>query len=1019
MENKTMENKNLPNKSWLALPIRQSKITLFITLVIAVAGMYFYSLLPKQENPDIAVPVAMITTYHPGASLNDMEQLITKPIENAVMEVSDFDKSDSYTFTGISMVVVTLTNKADVEKSWQELRRIINDVQPTLPKEAYKPYIDTKLIETAGMIISFSGNNYDYEQLTAYAEVFQKQLSKVDGVSRFSLVGKIPQEISIKIDLKALDKYPISIDEIAQLIKAQNVSFPAGAIKTKEGSINVNITRPYEVVRDIENTILYSSPKNGSLVRLKDVANVQLQESKDAKYKTKQNGKNAVLLAGYFKLDQNIIPIGKEVRKAINKVKADFPPDLIIDEISFEPESISDSVSNFMANLWQGVLFVLIVVFFALGLRNAVIVAFAVPMSILLSFMAMWFFDLKVHQISTTALIVALGLLVDNAIVVVEAVQEHLNSGKDKLQSAYLGAKETALPILSATLTTIAAFSPLLFLPGASGDLLGAIPRIVIISLIASYFVAMLIIPALTVLISRKAKHLQPKKNPVRQFFISFLQLALKYKKSTILISVVLLIIAFVSVRFLQEEYFPPADKQSLYIDINNESFRLEDTEKTVLKIEEILSNQAEIKTITSSISKPLPRFYQLMEVNVGMPQYAQIKVDFEMDDSQRFKNKKALAAYLQEQIDATIVGASAQVRLLSISGSGGGSVFMNISGDNLERNMEVAKDIQNAIQKLPEAYKIGTTITHSKYEYNVDIDSDIASSLGLNHYDIQKQIHLALMGSEITKCRKSGNRFPVVLSGDIHSIEALENVGIKSPLTGQKILLKQIADIELIQKVPLVRHLNKERNISVYCDAREGFSSTELADKIEFELLPKINTSGVEVSFDGEREASEKDSGNLNYAALAAIFLVYIILMVQFNSFVQPFVILLTLPLAFIGAIAGLLATGEPFSFTALLGIASLIGIVVNDAILLLDFIRRARQKGLNIHEAVSQSSNQRFVPIMTTTATTIMALIPLSLSGNELFTPMAVSLMFGLLVATVLTLVVVPLLYSVLIKK
>jgi len=1003
----------------LSTPIRQSRITLFLTLFVAIIGVYFYIKLPKQENPDIAVPVAMITTYYPGASLTDIETLITKSIEGAVTEVPDYEKSDSYSFTGVSIVVVTLTNKADVEKSWQELRRIIADVDTKLPKDAYKPYINTKLIETAGMIISFSGDQYDYEQLASYAEVFQKELSGVDGVTRFSLIGKIPQEIQIKVDMEKLEKYPISIEEIAEVIKTQNVSFPIGSIKTTNGAINVNISKPYGIIEDIENTIIYSSPESGSSIRLKDLASVALLSSDDARYKTKQNGRNAVLLAGFFKSDENIIPIGKEVRKRIEKIKHDFPHDLIIDEISFEPESIDASISNFMSNLWQGVFFVLVVVFIALGFRNAAIVAFAVPMSILLSFIAMWVFNLKVHQISTTALIIALGLLVDNAIVVVEAVQEHLNAGKDKITAAYLGAKETAMPILSATLTTIAAFSPLLFLPGASGDLLGAIPRIVIISLIASYFVAMLVIPSLTVLFGRKAKEKKLRKNPVRQFFANLLHLSLQHRKATIAISVVVLVLAFWSVRLLKEEYFPPADKQSLYIDVNGESFRLEDTEKTIVKMEELLNQQEEVVAITSSIGTPLPRFYQLMEVNVSSPQYAQIKVDFDMEQSTSFTNKKELAAHLQDILERSIVGASIQVRLLSISGTGGGSVKIHLAGSNIERNIAVAKELQDAIRKLPEAYKVGTTASNSSYEYNAAINFDMASSLGLNQYDIQKQMHLTLMGSEITKYRKSGNEFPVKLSGDIETIEELQNVGIKSSINEQKIMLKQIADVDLVKKFPLVRHLNKQRNVTVFCDPREGYSAAELADKIEYELLPSIQTAGVDISFDGERESAEKDSGNLNYAALASIFLVYIILMVQFNSFVQPFVILLTLPLSFIGAIAGLLVTGQPFSFTALLGIASLIGIVVNDAILLLEFIHRARVEGMSIVAAAKQSSSQRFVPIMTTSATTIMALIPLSLSGNELFAPLAVSLMFGLLIATVLTLVIIPVLYTLLIKE
>jgi multidrug efflux pump subunit AcrB len=1005
--------------SFLSAPIKQSKITLFIAIAVAIVGFYFYTLLPKQENPDIAVPVAMITTIYPGASLADIEQLITNPIENAVNEVSGFDKVESYSFNSASIVVVSLTNDAEVEKSWQELRRVINDIDASIPKDAYKPYIDTKLIETAGMIISFSGEKYNYEQLSAYAEVFQKQLSKVDGVTRFELIGKIPQEIEIKIDIAQLQKYPISIENIAEIIKAQNVSFPAGAIKTKNGQINVNITSPYGIVKDIENTILYTSTENGSSVRLKDLATVKILESKDVKYKTKQNGKNAVLLAGFFKSGKNIIPIGKDVRQRIVRTKQDFPDDLIIDEISFEPESIDKSISDFMMNLLQGIAFVMIVVFIALGFRNAIIVSVAIPLSILISFVAMWVFDLKVHQISTTALIIALGLLVDNAIVVVEAVQEHLNNGKDKLQAAYLGAKETAKPILSATLTTIAAFSPLLFLPGAAGDLLGAIPKIVIISLIASYFVSMLVIPALTVLFARKSKEKKPRKNYLRMFFISFLNKALTYKKATLAISFVLLIVAFISVRFLNEEYFPPADKQTLYIDISGEIFNLENTENIVEKIEHILQQQPETISYTSSIGKPLPRFYQLMEVNVQSLEYAQIKVDFDMDQSENFTNKKELAAYLQNQFNEKIIGASVQTRLLSLSGSGGGAVLMDISSDNIDRNIEVAKMIRDTLRNLEGAYKIGTSISNAKYEYVADIDFNLAASLGLSQYDIQKQINLALMGSELTKYRKNGNEFPVNISGDISSVSELENLGIVSSQTQQKILLKQIADIKIEKKYPVIRHTDKERNISVFCDAREGYSATEIADIIEFEILPKLNTSGTDITFNGEREASKKDSGNIGFAALAAIFLVYIILMIEFNSFTQPFVILLTLPLAFIGSIAGLLVTDQPFSFTAILGIASLIGIVVNDAILLITFINRAKEQGMSIIEASRDSSNQRFVPIMVTTATTVMALIPLSLSGNEMFVPLAVALMFGLIVATILTLVVIPVLFTVLIKK
>ncbi len=1018
-----MNNNSQPKaqikQSLLSIPVLHSKITLFLTIAIAIVGFYFYYYLPKQENPDIAVPVAMITTVYPGASLEDMEQLITIPVENAINEVPDFDKVESYSFNSASIVVVSLTNEAKVEKSWQELRRIINTVKAKFPKDAQEPVIDTKLIETAGMIISFSGENYDYEQLAAFADVFQKKLSKISGVTRFDLTGKIPKEIKIKVDIAKLQKYPISIENIAQIIEAQNISIPSGGIRTEQGYISVNVSKPYSKAQDIGNTILFTSEENGSALYLKDISEITVDERSDVKSRTKQNGKNAVLLSGYFQPNKNIIHIGKEVRREIEEIKKDFPEDLIINEVSFEPESISKSISSFMMNLLQGIFFVLIVVFIALGMRNAIVVSTAIPLSILITYIAMWFFKIKVHQISTTALIIALGLLVDNAIVVVEAVQEHLNKGKEKHLAAYLGAKETAMPVLASTLTTIAAFSPLMFLPGAAGDLLGSIPQIVIISLTASYFVAMLAIPALTVLFSKKSEKTKIRRNYLRKFFLHLLNKALANKKLTIGISVAILLASLSLTTLLHKEYFPPADKDIFYIDIHGEDNDIKKTESIVANVEQLLKKQNEVLSYTSSIGQPLPRFYQLMEVNVPLEEYAQVKVDFDLDKSERFENKKELAAYLQQLFNEHITGASIQTRLLSLSGTGGGQIKVNISGNNLYRNIEVAKTIRDTLQSINGLEKIGTTISSFNYEYFVDVDYNFASSFGLSQYDIERQINLALMGSEVTKLHTAGKEIPVKLSGNINSIDNLDNLGILASNTNQKILLKQVADINLEKEYPVVRRLNKERNITVFCDAAAGFSAIDMANEIEHNIMPHMNTKGTEISFDGEREENKKDTGNLGVAALAAIFLVYIILMLQFNSFVQPLVILFTLPMSFIGAVIGLLLTGQPLSFTAILGVASLIGVVVNDAILLITFINRARKKGMSIHDACKDSSNQRFVPIMVTTATTVMALIPLSLSGSAMFTPLAVSLMAGLLVATLLTLVIVPLLYSILIKR
>ncbi|MDD4778940.1 MAG: efflux RND transporter permease subunit, partial [Fermentimonas sp.] len=443
--------------------IKNSKIILFLTIVISIIGLYAYYLLPKQESPDVSAPVAMVITPYPGASAGDVKDLVTKKIENKLVELDGYDKCDGISKESVSIVVVQFkfTNEVDPDKAFQDVRNAVTDVQNELPSGCQPSQVNTKLIETAGMVISISGKDYTYEQLASFGELFKDKLVDVKGVSKFEIVGDLNKEVKVDINTAELNQLGLSISDVCSILQAQNIEIPSGAIDYNDGKITVSTPGIYKSVDDISNTILIGSPETGIVTKLGDIADVHMGVEEGVE-KFKQNAENAVLLTGYFQEGKNVVIIGKDVRQAIDEVKAQLPQDLTIQEVVYQPDDVSKSTNEFMLHLIIGILLVTLVVFLGMGLRNALVVSTAIPISILMTFLVMYLMKVPIHQISLTALIVALGILVDNAIVVCDTIQTNLNNGKSKIDAAYLGTKRCTIPIFTATLVIVAAFSPLM-----------------------------------------------------------------------------------------------------------------------------------------------------------------------------------------------------------------------------------------------------------------------------------------------------------------------------------------------------------------------------------------------------------------------------------------------------------------------------------------------------------------------------------------------------------------------------
>ncbi|WP_432409358.1 efflux RND transporter permease subunit [Wukongibacter sp. M2B1] len=1000
-------------KSIIGAAIRGRRVTLFFALILAITGIISYQIIPKQENPDVSAPGAIITTIYPGALPEEVAELVSKKIEDNITDIEGFDSMETTSKKGVSNILVFLDVDADTDKAWDELKDRIDKIKQELPDGCFEPLINTDIAETAGILISLSGDKYSYEQLEAYADEFKKELRRVDGVSRFEIIGEVEKEVKVKINTQKLNQYALSVEDIVNILRAQNVEIPSGAVEFEDGKIDVITQGKFTSLRDIENTILGGSTENGSVIRLGDIADIYM-DLEDGTEKFKQDGKNAILIAGYFKDDENIVSIGKEVRDRLEIIKKTYSKDLIIHEVSFQPEDVDKSVTDFVMNLLQGMVFVIIVVLIVVGFRNAIVVSTAIPLSMLLTFNMMNFLNIKVHFMSTAGLIIALGMLVDNAIVVSDAIQVNLDNGMDKFKAVVEGTSRSSIPIFTSTLTTIAAFMPLLFLPGAPGKFVGDIPKIVILTLSNSYLVAMLVTPVMAYLVFKpRIEKSAGNKGIVKEFFENLLEISLKNKKKMLLLTLVLFILTTRLVGVIGLRFMPFANKNILYIDITSEvTGDMNATEELVMEVESILKESPEVASLTTSIGNGLPKFYISMLPSVQSKDFGQIMLRFDLEKGKRFTHKEELTTFLQEEIDGRIKGGKAIVKMLEYGKPIGHPVRVRLLGDDYSTIYKEVQLIQRELENISGTINVENDASERTFIYTVETDDDILRRYGLSRYDIQKQVNIALKGTKASTYRKAGNEYDIVVESNVNTLSQLENLNIKSSMLGNRVLLKQFTNIKLEAQIDTLRNYNGDLNIMVTSDVKHGYSGVDIENILE-EKISKMNLIN-EVVFDGEREQIETNFGSMRILFMLAIILVYSILLIQFNSFINPLIILITIPMSIIGIFNGLFLTGEPLSFMVMLGIISLAGVVVNNGILLIEYINEARKQGFTIEEACKDAVSKRFRPIISTTMTTIIGLVPLYLSDNPLFKGMSIALMSGLLISTILTMIIIPTIYA-----
>ncbi|MBS7528328.1 efflux RND transporter permease subunit [Fusibacter paucivorans] len=1005
------------NKGIIYQTIKRKALTLAVVLFIFVLGIWSYITVPKQEYPVIQAPTVIIRAIYPGISASDMETLVTKKIEDTAMEIDNRDHISSTSLNGASIVTVSFDAKLSVDKlstSIEDLRNKIDTLKDTdLPDGVTEVTFDTASLDTAGVILSFSSDQVSNAMLAQQAEKLKNQMVNIEGVSKIEIEGKIDERIEIDVDSQKLNHLAISLSELSNIIASQNSVLPVGSVEVGDQKVTVNTSGAVNDLSEIENIIIQYSMENGAIVRLKDIATITKTVDDEAVHYF-YGDSSTVLLNVFFKEGINIVSVGPEIREAMEDYEGQLPDEIVMDTITFLPDDVGASINDFTMNLLQSIVIVLIVVMIGMSFRNGIIVSIAIPLSIFIAFIAMLLLHIDIQFISLAALIIALGMLVDNAIVISDAIQVRIDTGEEKISACINGTKEVAFPVLTSTLTTVAIFAIFFLQPGTMGIFIKSLPSIVIVSLIASYFVSILVTPLMCYFFSKESPQAKQKKSRLRDTFGKFLDFGLKHKFITIVAAFGLVALSSVVLMSLEMELLPMSDKTILDIDITTASNTdIHKTQETMEDVTALLKEVPEVESYLWSVGGRVPKYDFSASASTVSVDKGSAMIRIDLSKSERFKNKAVFAEYLQNELARKIPGNTIVVTELGIVPSLGNPVQVKLVSDDINALDDASIKIESILEGIEGAKDVTSNRMVKTNALYLDMSNDLLNPYGLSKASIQNELNIALMGRETTTYRRNAEEYPIIVKSDIDSINDLKNLRFKSSTTGSKYELKQIASVGLEPSYTSITRYDGKRVVNVGANVKPGYSADTIQNALK-DQLEGMQFSDVELLYEGDSDVLGDAIGSLAIGALVGVMAIIIILMIQFNSFKQVGIIILSIPFGLIGATIGLLIFNHPISMFTMLGIISLIGVVVNNAIVLVDFINNERQNGIPIDEACREAVKKRFRPIILSTTTTVVGLIPLALPGNPLFQGMAVAFMSGLGFSVIFTLIIIPVIYA-----
>jgi multidrug efflux pump subunit AcrB len=997
----------------VALAVERYRLTVLGIILLLIMGALSYYLIPRREDPLVKVPGATVQSLYPGASPRDVERYVTIPLEEKINEIDEIDRIFSASSQGTSTIFIEFDPDSDMDQNLQELREKVREGEADLPEEAIDPDITRWKTETVSLIINLSGP-FSYGQLFKYAKYIKRDLEKIPQIMTLEIDGDQEREVHVKVHQNRLSQYEISLGEVIGQLKAENVSLPGGHMDLGRRRYLVRTDEEFMRAGEVGKTIV--GAYGGRPVFLVDLAKID-DTYERPEYWVRFDGEESINLLVTQKPKSNLLAASEKIRDRLDKLAERLPQKLKLEVLADQAVSVSHRLDTFQKNLAIGACLVILLTILLMNVRMAFVVAFVIPLSLSFSLILLYRLGHSLNQITLAAMIVVLGMLVDNGIVVVENIQRHLDQGKDRISAVLTGSREVLGAITSSTLTTMLAFTPLLLMSGDTGQFIRGIPLTIIFAIAGSLMVAVLVSPLMS------HRFLKPGRkdggdSPVIRFYVRILRFALDHKILTLSVTVMAFIGSLVFIPRLGLQFFPKAEREVFVIDVQlPQGANMETTLNLATRIEKILLAKEEVETVMTHVGQNGPRiYYNINFFRIKEANRAQFFVTIK-------RNKRGVtAARVIEELRPMLTrlsGGRIELKELEQGPPVGAPIAIKIKGDELDVLKRLAQGFKSLLKSIPGAVDVTDDASETIPQIEIRVDSDKAQLLGITNATIAQTIRTAVYGTTATSFRQEDEEIDVVVSlGETsrNDVATFDEIYLKS-LEGFKVPFRQVADVKLISGIGTIRRENLTRTATVRSEI-QGTLSESVVDTLKAKAASLQIPPGYLVEFEGETKERNESFISLGWAMIAAFLLVYVVLVAQFNSYKQPFVIALSLPFGLVGAVLGLWITGYPFGFMAFLGVVSLTGIVVNDAIVLIDFVNTIRKDGADLRAAVMEAGRLRFRPVMLTTVSTVAGLLPLSVMGGSLWGPMGNVIIFGLSMATVLTLIIVPVVYEIIEK-
>lgn len=1011
--------------------LQHQALTRYLMVVLFLGGVLALFQLGQDEDPPFTFRASVIRAYWPGASALQMAQQVADPIEKVLQEVDYIEKIHTYTKPGEMLITFLVRGEASpssVPELWKLMRNKIGDIAHTLPPGVQGPFINDQFGDVYGSIYALSAEGFSYAELRDYADAIRQQLLQVPSVAKVELLGKQDEKIYIEFSQTKLAQLGVDLDSIIQQIGAQNDIHASGVLRSPSDDVPIRLSGQFQNAKALEALVLHGKGEQGGLnFRLGDIATVRRAYEDPPIAKMRFQGKEVIGLGISMAKGGDVVALGKHLREQVALIRSQLPVGVEIEQVQDQPTAVTASIHEFLQVLAEAVIVVLAVSFVSLGLhskplridiRPGLVVALTIPLVLSVTFLFMHIFGIGLHKISLGALIVALGLLVDDAIIAVEMMVRKLEEGYDKLSAASFAYSSTAMPMLTGTLITAAGFLPVGLAKSTVGEYTFAIFAVTAIALILSWFAAVYFVPYLGfLLLNVKSKvgsgeHHELFDTPFYSRFRQLVRACVVYRKTVIAITVMMFALGIVGFRFVQVQFFPDSSRPEIIVDMwLPEGSGYAHAETQARRLEAMLLKDKDIATVTTFVGTGAPRFYLPLDQLLPQTNIVELVV-IPADIHQRDELRKRIEQIFKHDFP----DVRGRVKLLPNGPPVAWPVQFRVTGPDPEEVRRYADQVARVMRSNPNTVDVNDNWNEPIKVMRLDIDQGKARALGVTNVAIARTTQTVLTGAPVAKFR-DGNRFiDIVMRADKRERDELADLAnvLVPTESGEAVPLAQLATIGFAWEPGVIWRESGDYGITVQSEVKDGVQGPTLTSQIDPLLNPIRRTmpAGYQILVAGAQEESAKGSGAIVAQLPLTVFIIFTLLMLQLQSFSRAVMVFLTGPLGLIGAVGTLLALNAPMGFVAQLGITALIGMIIRNSVILVDQIESDIRAGHAPGQAIVEAAVRRFRPIMLTAAAAVLAMVPLSRS--VFWGPMAVAIMGGLIVATALTLLFLPALYA-----